>query len=137
MWWIFALLSTFFAGLTAVLGKMGVKNVDTDLATAVRSIVILIMTWVIMLFKGSSNSINLLTKQNILFLLLSGIATGLSWIFYYKALQSGKVSQVAPVDKLSVVFALILSAAFLGETLSLKEMAGAGLIVAGALVIIW
>ena len=136
MWWIFALLSAFFAGLTAVLGKMGVKNVDTDLATAVRSIVILIMTWVIMLFKGSSNSINLLTKQNILFLLLSGIATGLSWIFYYKALQSGKVSQVAPVDKLSVVFALILSAAFLGETLSLKEMAGAGLIVAGALVII-
>ena len=137
MWWIFALLSAFFAGLTAVLGKMGVKNVDTDLATAVRSIVILIMTWVIMLFKGSSNSINLLTKQNILFLLLSGIATGLSWIFYYKALQSAKVSQVAPVDKLSVVFALILSAAFLGETLSVKEMAGAGLIVAGALVIIW
>jgi len=136
-WWIFALLSALFAALTAILGKIGVKDIDTDLATAIRSVVILVMTWMIMLFKGSSNSINSLTKQNLLFLLLSGIATGLSWIFYYKALQLGKVSQVAPVDKLSVAFAILLSVIFLGETINVKESAGILMIIAGTFIIIW
>ncbi|RYY71134.1 MAG: EamA family transporter [Chitinophagaceae bacterium] len=137
MWVIYALLSALFAGLTAVLGKVGVKGIDSDLATAIRTAVVLMLTWGIVFFKKAPVTLMQLTKQNILFLVLSGLATGGSWIFYYKALQLGKVSQVAPVDKLSVVFAILLSMLFLGESLSAKEMAGAALIVAGALVIIW
>src|SRR5260370_39831643 len=102
MWWIYALLSALFAALTAIFAKIGIKNVDTDLATAVRTVVVLILAWAIAFFRGGTNSISSLTKQNIIFLFLSGVATGLSWIFYFKALQLGKISQVAPIDKLSV-----------------------------------
>jgi transporter family protein len=136
MWWIYALLSAFFAALTAILAKLGIKGVNTDLATAIRTTVILFITWGIAFFRGGTTSINTLSKQNLIFLGLSGIATGLSWIFYFKALQLGKVSQVAPVDKLSVALALILSVVFLGETLSWKDAIGAGLIIAGTLVLI-
>ena len=136
MWWIFALLSALFAALTAIFAKIGIKNVDTDLATAIRTLVILIIAWGIAYFRGGIQSIHLLTRQNILFLVLSGIATGLSWIFYFKALQLGKVSQVAPVDKLSVAIAIILSVAFLGEVLSVKMAIGALMIIGGTIVLI-
>lgn len=136
MWWIYALLSAFFAALTAVFAKVGIKGVDTDLATAIRTVVILVIAWAIAFFRGGANTISTLNKQNWIFLCLSGIATGLSWIFYFKALQLGKVSQVAPVDKLSVALAIILSVIFLGEALTLKNAVGALLIIGGTLVLI-
>lgn len=137
MWWIYALLSAFFAALTAIFAKVGIKGVDTDLATAIRTVVILFLAWGIAFFRGGAFTIHSLSKQNITFLCLSGIATGLSWIFYFKALQTGKVSQVAPVDKMSVAIAIILSAVFLGETLTLKMAIGALLIISGTLVLIF
>ena len=136
MWWIYALLSAFFAALTAVFAKVGIKGVDSDLATAIRTVVILFIAWTITVVKGSAVTITTLSKQNFLFLGLSGIATGLSWVFYFKALQIGKVSQVAPVDKLSVALAIIISVLFLGEALTWKAAIGAVLIIAGTLVLI-
>ena len=135
MWFTYALLSALFAALTAIFAKIGIKGVDTDLATAIRTVVILFLAWGVAFFRGGTNSIGTLTKQNMLFLILSGIATGLSWIFYYKALQIGKVSQVAPVDKASVAIAILLSVIFLGETLTLKMAAGAALIIAGTFIL--
>jgi len=137
MWWIYALLAAFFAALTAIFAKIGIKGVDTDLATAIRTVVILILAWGIAFFRGGAATIHTLTKQNILFLCLSGVATGLSWIFYFKALQLGRVSQVAPVDKMSVAFALILSFIFLGEPMDAKTIAGALLIIGGTIVLIF
>ncbi len=136
MWWLYALLSAFFAALTAIFAKVGVKGVDTDLATAIRTVVILIIAWGIAFARGGTTTINSLSKQNIIFLCLSGIATGLSWVFYFKALQLGKVSQVAPVDKMSVAIALILSFIFLGESLTWKSITGASLIIGGSLILI-
>ena len=136
MWWIFALLSAFFAALTAIFAKIGIKGVDTDLATAIRTVVILVLAWGIALFRGGASTMNTLTKQNIIFLCLSGVATGLSWIFYFKALQIGKVSQVAPVDKMSVAIAIILAIIFLGEPLTWKTAIGASLIIGGSVVLI-
>jgi bacterial/archaeal transporter family protein len=136
MWWVYALLSALFAALTAVFAKVGIKGVDSDLATAIRTVVILLIAWTIAFVKGSALMINTLSKQNLIFLGLSGIATGLSWIFYFKALQIGKVSQVAPVDKLSVALAIILSVVFLGEALTWKNIIGALLIIGGTLVLI-
>jgi transporter family protein len=137
MWWIYALLSAAFAALTAIFAKIGIKGVDSDLATAIRTVIILIIAWGIALFRGSAENIGSLNKINWLFLVLSGCATGLSWIFYFKALQLGKVSQVAPVDKLSVALAIILSVVFLKEPLTLKSASGALLIIAGTLVLIF
>jgi len=136
MWWIYALLSAFFAALTAIFAKVGIKGVDTDLATAIRTVVILILAWSIAIFRGGAGTIHTLSKQNIIFLCLSGIATGLSWIFYFKALQLGKVSQVAPVDKMSVAISIILAVVFLGEALTLKSVIGALLIIGGTIVLI-
>ncbi len=136
MWWIYALLSAVFAALTAILAKIGIKNVNSDLATAIRTIVILLVAWGIVIAKNNLSGINTLTKTNWIFLCLSGLATGLSWIFYFKALQLGKVSQVAPVDKLSVAIAIMLSVIFLGETLTLKTGIGAALIIGGTIVLI-
>ena len=137
MWWIYALLAAFFAALTAIFAKVGIKGVDTDLATAIRTVVILVIAWAIAFVRGGASTIQLLTKQNILFLCLSGVATGLSWIFYFKALQLGKVSQVAPVDKMSVAIAIVLSSIFLGEVLDTKTIIGALLIIIGTLVLIF
>ena len=137
MWWIYALLSALFAALTAIFAKIGIKGVNTDLATGIRTIVILIIAWGIAFFRGGVATIHTLTRQNIIFLCLSGIATGLSWIFYFKALQLGEVSQVAPVDKLSVALAIILSVVFLGEALTPKMVIGALLIIAGTFVLIF
>lgn len=136
MWWIYALLSAFFAALTAILAKVGVKGVNTDLATAIRTSVILIITWAIAFFRGGTTRITTLSKHNLIFLCFSGIATGLSWVFYFKALQIGKVSQVTPVDKLSVALAILLSVIFLGESLTWKDAAGAALIIAGTIILI-
>lgn len=137
MWWIYALLSALFAALTAIFAKVGVKGVDTDLATAIRTVVILIIAWGIAFIRGGAYTMHSLTKQNIIFLCLSGVATGLSWIFYFKALQLGNVSQVAPVDKMSVAIAIILAVVFLGEPLTFKTAIGALLIIAGTLVLIF
>lgn len=136
MWWIFALLSAVFAALVAVFAKIGIQGVDTDLATGIRTIVILIIAWGIVFFRGSNHGIGTLTRTNWMFLIFSGCATGLSWIFYFKALQLGKVSQVAPVDKLSVAIAIILSVVFLREQLTLKSALGALLIIGGTIVLI-
>ena len=137
MWVFYALLSAFFASLTAIFAKVGIKGVNTDLATAIRTVVILILAWGIAYFRGGTATINTLTRHNMLFLVLSGIATGMSWIFYFKALQLGKVSQVAPIDKLSVALTILLAFIFLKEPISAKEMVGAGLIIAGSVVLIF
>ena len=136
MWWIYAILSAVFASLTAIFAKLGVSNINSNLATGIRTIVILIIIWGIILTKGEAKGITALSKQNIFFLIISGIATGLSWLFYFKALQLGEVSQVAPVDKLSVALTIVLAVVFLGEDLTLKTAVGAALIVAGTLVLI-
>lgn len=136
MWWMYALLSAFFAALTAVFAKIGIKGVNSDLATAIRTVVILILAWGIVYFKGETKGISALSSHSLLFLILSGLATGLSWIFYFKALQLGKVSQVAPVDKMSVALAIILSVVFLGEALTWKLALGALMIIGGTLVLI-
>src|ERR1700712_182379 len=136
MWWIYALLSALFASLTAIFAKIGIKNVNSDLATAIRTIIIVIVAWGIVFAKGEEKGIPALSKQNLLFLCISGVATGLSWIFYFKALQIGKVSQVAPVDKLSVALTILLSFVVLKEVITIKMAIGAVLIIAGTLVLI-
>ena len=137
MWWMYALGSALFAALTAVFAKIGIKNVDTNLAVAIRTTVILFLAWAIAYFKGGINSVGSLTKLNLLFLALSGITTGLSWIFYFRALEMGKVSQVAPVDKLSLGLTIIFSVVFLGEAISWKTAVGAALIIAGSILTIF
>lgn len=136
MWWTYAILSAFFASLTAIFAKVGVENINSNLATGIRTIVVLLMTWVIIWTRGEAKEMANLSKHNITFLVISGFATGLSWLFYFKALQLGNVSQVAPIDKLSLALTVILSVIFLGETLTLKTAIGAGLIIAGTLVMI-
>ncbi|KIO76419.1 membrane protein [Pedobacter lusitanus] len=137
MWWIYALLSAFFAALTAILAKIGIKGIDSNLATAIRTVVILLLAWAIVFFRNDHQGISSLTRQNWTFLLLSGLATGLSWIFYFKALQMGKVSQVAPVDKTSVAIAILLSVVFLGEPLTLKTAIAVLLIIGGTIILIF
>lgn len=137
MWYQYALLSAIFAALTAVFAKVGIKNINTDLATALRTIVVLLIAWILVFTRGGINTITSLTKTNWIFITLSGIATGLSWIFYFKALQIGKVSQVAAVDKLSVAIAILLSVIFLKETLTFKAAIGALLIIVGTIVLIF
>ena len=137
MWWMYALLSAFFASLTAIFAKLGVTNVNSNLATAIRTVIILVIAWGIVLARGEAKGVSTLSRHNIIFLVISGIATGLSWIFYFKALQIGKVSQVAPVDKLSVALTIILSVVFLGEALTIKTAIGALLIIAGTAVMIF
>ena len=136
MWWLYALLSALFASLTAIFAKIGITGVNSNLATALSTIVILFVAWGIVLAKGEAKGLATLSKQNMFFLIISGIATGLSWIFYFKALQTGKVSQVAIIDKLSVVFTILLSIIFLGEILSWKTAIGALLIISGAIVMV-
>ena len=136
MWWIYALLSALFASLTAIFAKIGIANVNSNLATAIRTVVILFVAWGIVLARGEAKGISTLSKHNLLFLVISGVATGLSWVFYFKALQLGKVSQVAPVDKLSVALTIVLSIVFLGEALTIKTAIGAVLIIIGTLVLI-
>lgn len=137
MWKFYALLSAFFAALTAIFAKMGVKGVDSNLATAIRTTVILLITWGVVFLLGSQGHIRELSRRTVLFLVLSGVTTGLSWLFYFKALQSGNVSKVAPIDKLSVAMAMILAIVILGETPDVKTIVGGLLIIAGSIVILF
>ena len=130
------MLSALFASFTAVFSKMGVSGVNSNLATAIRTVVILVIAWAIVFARNETKGLATISKQNLFFLVISGIATGLSWIFYFKALQIGKVSQVAPVDKLSVALTIVLSVIFLHESISIKMAIGAALIIAGTLVLI-
>ncbi len=136
MWWTYALLSALFASCTAILAKVGVKGINSDLATAIRTIYILLIAWGIVFARKETSGIALISSNNWLFLGLSGVATGLSWIFYFKALQLGNVSQVAPVDKLSVALTIFLSVVLLHEVVSLKVILGALFIVGGSILII-
>jgi transporter family protein len=136
-WVAWALLSAVFAGATAILGKVGVGGVDSNLATAIRTTVMLVIAWAIALVYSPSGPIAWPGRRTFLFLGLSGIAGGLSWLCYFRALQLGEVSRVAPLDKLSVVFAIVLAGIFLRERLTWHQAVGGALIVAGSLVIAW
>jgi len=136
-WFTWALASAFFAGLTAILAKIGVQDADPNLATAVRTTVVLLFTWGLVFFTRSAGPLLTLGKKSWLFLILSGLATGASWICYFHALQLGEASRVAPVDKLSLVFVLILAAVFLRERLSWQGYVGVLLVTAGVLLLGW
>lgn len=134
-WLFWSLLSALFAGLTAILAKVGVAGVDSNLATAVRTTVVLVFAWAVALATSPVAAVAGLSRRTWLFLTLSGLATGLSWLCYFRALQLGEAAKVAPIDKLSVVFVIVLAAAFLGEPLTLKVAIGGVLIAAGAIVL--
>ena len=135
-WIFYALGSAFFAGLTAILAKIGVRDIDSNLATAIRIVVILLFAWAIVLFQGTSSQLRVLDARTWWALILSGLATGASWLCYFRALKLGPVSRVAPIDKLSVVFVVVLSAIFLHERIEMKTLAGVALMVGGALLLI-
>lgn len=137
MWKYYALLSAFFAALTAIFSKLGVRDIDSNLATAIRTAIILALTWGIVTASGKIYEIKGISTSTWIFLILSGIATGLSWLFYFKAIQTGDVSRVAPVDKLSVVFTILLAFLILKEPVSPKVIIGGTLITAGAIVMMW
>lgn len=130
-WLGWALASAFFAGLTAILAKVGVQHIDSNAATAVRTTVVVVFAWAVVWWSGVAGSITTMSKRTLFFLLLSGLATGASWLCYFRALQLGDASKVAPVDKLSLVFVLIFAAIFLKEKLEWSTVAGVGLVVAG------
>lgn len=135
MWFILALLSAVFAALTSILAKVGIEGVGSNLATAIRTCVVLIMAWGMVFLTKQQGGISEISRKSWIFLILSGIATGASWLCYYKALQVGEASKVVPVDKLSVVITLILAFVFLHEPFSVKSAIGAALITAGTLVL--
>jgi transporter family protein len=134
-WFFFALLSAFFASITAILAKKGIKNVDSNLATAIRTIVILIFAWGIVLSQGTFRQLSSISRFSLTFLILSGITTGLSWLFYFRALQLGKASQVAPIDKLSLVITVILAIIILKEKVTGSLIIGSVLMAIGAILI--
>ncbi|HBG12533.1 MAG TPA: hypothetical protein DDX68_13755 [Clostridium sp.] len=136
MWLVFALLSSIFAAFTSILAKMGIEGVNSNLATAIRTIVVVLMAWFIVFFTGAQTGLSVISKKSWLFLILSGIATGLSWICYYKALQMGEASKVVPVDKLSIVLTVILAFLILHEQFTIKKLIGILLITAGTFVMI-
>jgi len=137
MWVIYALLSALFAALTSILAKIGIQNINSNLAVAIRTVVVLIMAWAIVFFSGKHNDIVNIGQKNMLFLILSGIATGLSWLFYYKALQIGDASKVIPIDKFSLVIGMVLAFIVLKETITIKTIIGGVLITAGTFVLIF
>lgn len=136
MWIIFALLSAFFAALTSILAKMGIENVNSNLATAIRTVVVLVMAWGIVFLTGKQAEIPDISRRSWIFLGLSGLATGLSWLFYFKALQIGEASKVVPIDKFSVVISMIMAFIILGEAVNTKTIIGGLLITAGTFVLI-
>ena len=135
-WVIYAIRSAFFAALTSILAKIGISDINSNLATAIRTIVVLIMAWGIVFMTGAQSGIQDITAKSWIFLVLSGIATGLSWLFYYKALQLGDASKVVPIDKFSVVISMILAFVILKEDLTFKTVMGGILITAGTFVMI-
>lgn len=135
MWIFYAILSAFFASLTAIFAKIGVKDVNSNLATAIRTIVVLILIWGIVFFRGEQEGLAFISKKNVLFLVISGIMTGLSWIFYFKAIAEGPLSVIAPIDKLSVALTIILAFIFLNEPVTLKAVIGSLMIIGGIVVL--
>ena len=136
MWLLFAVGSAVFAALTSILAKVGIDGVNSNLATAIRTLVVLVMAWGIVFLTGGQSSIWAISKKSWLFLILSGLATGASWLCYYKAIQLGSVSKVVPIDKLSVVITLIFAFVFLHEEFTIKSAVGAVLITAGTLIMV-
>lgn len=136
MWIVFAVLSAFFAGITAVLSKVGIKNVNSSLGTAIRTFVVLIMAWVVVFYTKSTDGIKDITAKDYIFLVLSGITTGLSWLCYYKALQDGPASVVAPIDKLSILVIVIFSCVVLKEKLDKKSLLGLIMLASGTLLLL-
>ena len=136
MWAIFAILSAIFAALTSILAKIGIEGVNSNLATAIRTVVIVFMAWFMVFVTGNQNGIVDISKKSWIFLILSGLATGASWLCYYKALQLGEVSKVVPIDKLSIVITISLAFVFLGEQITLKTIIGCSLIIVGTFVMI-
>lgn len=136
MWFVLSLLSAVFAALTSILAKVGIDNVNSNLATAIRTAVVLIMAWAMVFITNSQKGISDISRKSWIFLILSGLATGISWLCYYKALQVGDVSKVVPIDKLSVVITLAMSFIFLHEEFTPKSLIGCILIGAGTLVMV-
>ena len=136
MWAVFALLSALFAAATSILAKIGIGSVNSNLATAIRTGVVLVMAWGIVFKTGKQHDVANITQKSWLFLVLSGVATGLSWLFYYKALQMGDVSKVVPIDKFSVVISMLLAFFILGEAAKVKTIIGGLLITAGTIIMI-
>ena len=136
MWFVFALLSAVFAALTSILAKIGIDGVNSNLATAIRTVVVVIMAWGMVFLTNAQNGLSGISRKSWLFLILSGLATGASWLCYYKALQIGEASKVVPIDKLSVVITLILAFVFLHETFTTKSLIGCILIGAGTLIMV-
>lgn len=136
-WLFFALLSALFAALTTLFAKVGLKDVNSDLATAIRTVVILFISWGIVLFRGNARGLSGLSRNNWVFLILSAVATGLSWLFYYRALQLGRANEVSVIDKGSLVFTILLSSLFLREPLTPRVLIAGILILAGMLVLVW
>lgn len=133
MWWIWALLSALFAALTTILAKIGIQGVNSHLATAIRTAVVLLMAWGMVFLTHAQHGILEISKKSWCFLILSGAATGLSWLFYYRALQTGEASKVVPIDKLSVILTLVLAFLFLGDKVSVKSVVGCLLLGVGTL----
>ena len=136
MWLVFAILSSVFAALTSILAKVGIDGVNSNLATAIRTVVVVIMAWVMVFITGAQDGISQIGRKSWIFLILSGLATGASWLCYYKAIQMGSVSKVVPIDKLSVILTLILAAIFLHERFTPKSIIGSVLIAAGTLLMV-
>ena len=136
MWFVFALLSAIFAALTSILAKVGIEGVNSTLATAIRTAVVLLMAWGMVFLTKTQGGIAQIGRKSWIFLILSGLATGASWLCYYRALQIGEASKVVPVDKLSVVITLVLAVVFLHEKMTAKSLIGAALITAGTLVMV-
>ena len=137
MWILFAFLSAIFAALTSILAKIGIQDINSNLATAIRTVVVLVMSWGIVFMTGKYTDISNLGSKNIIFLVLSGIATGLSWLCYYRALQIGDASKVMPVDKFSLVIGMVLAFVVLKEAVTIKTIIGGALITLGTFVLIF
>lgn len=136
MWFVYALLSAVFAAVTSILAKVGIEGVNSNLATAIRTVVVVIMAWGMVFLTNAQSGLSEIGKKSWLFLILSGLATGASWLCYYRALQVGEASKVVPIDKLSVVITLILAFVFLHEKFTTKSLIGCVLIAAGTLVMV-
>ena len=136
MWMVYAFLSAVFAAVTSILAKVGIEGVNSNLATAVRTVVVVVMAWVMVFLTNTQNGILEISRKSWLFLILSGLATGASWLCYYRALQIGEASKVVPIDKLSVVITLVLAFVFLHEKFTMKSLVGCALIGAGTLLMV-
>lgn len=136
MWFVFALLSAIFAALTSILAKIGIDGVNSNLATAIRTVVVVIMAWGMVFLTNAQSGISAISRKSWIFLILSGLATGASWLCYYRALQIGEATKVVPIDKLSVVITLVLAFVFLHETFTMKSLIGCVLIGIGTLVMV-